>query len=170
QDPAENKVKLYINGALAASVPRNGSGVSTTSPLLLGDRTGGGQSYNGRMDEVAIYRRALSSNEIKLHYLTGTNSPARFAGSIQTNVRAPMLDVNATLYLRAPFVVTNLSSLMSLTLSIQYDDGFVAWINGVEIVRRNAPTVPTWDATATVKRDPFDAETAEPIDLSALFT
>lgn len=43
-----------------------------------------------------------------------------------------------TIYLRRAFVVTNLATLRSLTLSATIDDGFIAWINGVEVQRFNA--------------------------------
>lgn len=44
-----------------------------------------------------------------------------------------------TLYLRHVFNVTNPSSITNLTLAIDYDDGFAAYLNGTEIARRNLP-------------------------------
>src|SRR5437667_7187219 len=42
-----------------------------------------------------------------------------------------------TFFTRKKFVVDNPAALNNLTLGVDYDDGFVAWINGVEVVRRN---------------------------------
>jgi hypothetical protein len=44
---------------------------------------------------------------------------------------------NATAYVRIPFVFTN--SLDRLVLDLDFDDGFVAYLNGQEIARRQAP-------------------------------
>jgi hypothetical protein len=50
---------------------------------------------------------------------------------------------------RIPFTVADAAQLQSLTLKAKYDDGFVAYINGVEVARRNAPAAPSWNSTAT---------------------
>ena len=51
---------------------------------------------------------------------------------------------NGTLsvYLRKEFSVTNVDDMISLILDIDYDDAFVAYINGVEIARANINGVP----------------------------
>jgi hypothetical protein len=41
------------------------------------------------------------------------------------------------MYARKTFVVTNLAQVRWLTLRIDYNDGFVAYMNGVEVARRN---------------------------------
>ncbi len=43
-----------------------------------------------------------------------------------------------TLYFRKPFVVTDTNNIADLVFRIDYDDGFVAYLNGVEVVRRGA--------------------------------
>ncbi len=55
------------------------------------------------------------------------------------NVAAQMRDTNASAYLRVPFTVTNVADIDQLRLTMRYDDGFVAYLNGFEIARRNAP-------------------------------
>ena len=44
-----------------------------------------------------------------------------------------------SIYLRRQFTVANLSAVTNLLLTAQSDDGFLAWINGVEVVRFNLP-------------------------------
>jgi hypothetical protein len=68
---------------------------------------------------------------------------------IRTDVQSQMLSNNATAYVRIPFTVNNASSFTSLTLQMRYDDGFVAYLNGQEVARRNAPALPLWNSTAT---------------------
>ena len=44
-----------------------------------------------------------------------------------------------TLYLRRAFLVADAPSVSGLRFSVDYDDGFVAFINGMEIARRGVP-------------------------------
>lgn len=46
----------------------------------------------------------------------------------------------SSVYLRREFEVTSPETLESLTLKVLSDDGFVAWINGVEVARFNVPS------------------------------
>lgn len=48
-----------------------------------------------------------------------------------------MQNTGTTFYTRKKFVLDSPAALNYLTLGVDYDDGFVAWINGVEVARRN---------------------------------
>lgn len=67
--------------------------------------------------------------------LTGSASLG-FARLIRTDLKALMLSNSASAYLRIPFTVTN-NVLDSLFLRVRYDDGFVAYLNGAEVARRD---------------------------------
>ena len=57
-----------------------------------------------------------------------------------------------SLYLRFPFDLLNLDAIHSanqLFLRMKCDDGFVAYINGYEVARSNAPSNLSWEARAT---------------------
>ena len=41
----------------------------------------------------------------------------------------------SSIFLRTEFVVSSASSIESLILNAQFDDGFIAWVNGVEALR-----------------------------------
>ncbi len=45
----------------------------------------------------------------------------------------------STIYLRKAFVVPNAGGITNLILRAQIDDGMIVWINGVEVLRTNAP-------------------------------
>ena len=69
------------------------------------------------------------------------------AAAMATNVKSAVESAisaagGTSLYVRIPFTVSaaNLSSLTSLTLKMQYADGYVAYLNGVEIASENAPS------------------------------
>ncbi len=48
-------------------------------------------------------------------------------------------NTNETIYVRIPFTASNVANLGSMTLNARYDDGFIAYLNGTEILRVNAP-------------------------------
>ncbi len=79
----------------------------------------------------------------------GMGSPTGYHPQMKTDVQKAMYGKNASLYVRTPFVVTNVSEVGSLTLRMKYDDGFIAYLNGQEVARRNAPAVAQWKSTAT---------------------
>ena len=49
---------------------------------------------------------------------------------------------------------------------MKYNDGFVAYINGQEVARRNAPVTPQWDSAATAARSVEDSLQYEEIDIT----
>ncbi len=61
-----------------------------------------------------------------------------------------MQHVNETVYVRVPFIVEDPSAFRGLTLRMWCDDGVIAYINGHEVARHNAPdsTAETWNSGA----------------------
>ena len=78
----------------------------------------------------------------------GFDSGTNWQPYIVTDVAAAMTR-RSTLYMRIPFVLDAVSGVQSLTFRARYNDGFVAYINGEEVARANAPDTPTWDSIAT---------------------
>jgi len=83
-DEAGGTVKLYMDGQLLATgAITPGSGLlSSSMPMTIGARDAGnsnpvgyGYQFLGQIDEVAIYNRALSANEIQSHYLASGIGP-----------------------------------------------------------------------------------------------
>lgn len=52
---------------------------------------------------------------------------------------------NVSVYTRIAFQITDVQKILDAVLHIDYDDGFVAYLNGVEIARSNISGTPTWD-------------------------
>ena len=69
--------KLYVDGVLDRSVPAPGNFISSTSNTYIGNSNYAGNygigHYNGLMDEVAFYNRALTTAEISGHYVSVSN-------------------------------------------------------------------------------------------------
>ncbi len=83
-----------------------------------------------------------------------------------TDVAAAMLGVNATAYIRIPFVFNEPGTLDRLLLRLRYDDGFVAYLNGEPVADDNAPAVPSWDAEASATRNDDRAVIFEEFDIT----
>jgi VCBS repeat-containing protein len=69
-----SSVKIYIDGTLDAQGSRLGVPTAETAPLIFGQIPGIHDFYSGRLDEVAIYNRALSAAEINRHYRAGADA------------------------------------------------------------------------------------------------
>jgi hypothetical protein len=58
-------MKIYINGVERGSVSVSGNITSYTTPLLIGANGGFTECYKGSIDDVRIYNRALSNQEVQ---------------------------------------------------------------------------------------------------------
>lgn len=59
--------------------------------------------------------------------------------SANGDTRSAMWFVNATVYARVAFEVADASKIEELLLKMRYEDGFVAYLNGVRVASSNAP-------------------------------
>jgi len=69
-------LRLYVNGAEVASRAQTGSIATTTNPLQIGGDSFFGQYFQGMIDEVRVYNRALTPAEIQ----TDMNTPVAGGG------------------------------------------------------------------------------------------
>lgn len=87
--------------------------------------------------------------------------------AVATDLGARMRNVNASAYVRMPFNVPDPSAPGTLDLSMGYNDGFIAYLNGTEVARRQAPASAAFDAAATAARPLIESLQPERISLSA---
>ena len=86
---------------------------------------------------------------------------------LSTNVGDAMYNLNSSCYLRLPFTFAgDRTALKSLTLKVQYDDGFIAYLNSNEVARRNFEGEPAWNSGASLAHDDTAAVVFESIDIS----
>ena len=89
-------------------------------------------------------------------YENSPNSSTSFADLIFN----PQLPVGTTsTYLRTEFNVVDASAVSDLTLSLQFDDGFAAYLNGTLVESRHAGNGLAWNATASAIGDENSALT-----------
>ncbi len=91
------------------------------------------------------------------------NSPADFENEINTVIPLGTIP----LYLRLPIAGVEASEIGSLVLRMKYDDGFVAYLNGTEVARANAPLTVNWDSPASANHVDALAVQYESFDLGA---
>ena len=161
--------RFYVNGAQVGTGATSAFNVNLTRGL----RIGGGQNettvnfrFVGDVDEVAIYGRAFSAAEISARYALATTDPA-LTPFITTNVQSAMLNVNASSYFRLPFNVADASAFDAMTLKMKYDDGFRAYLNGVQVAGGNVPPVLTWNSAASEASSNAEAIVFESFNLNS---
>ncbi len=118
-----------------------------------------GTGGQGNTDEPNV----LSLGEVEVF---ASAVPPGYGSLIGTDVEAVMHGVNASAYIRIPFEVADPGVFESLMLRMKYDDGYVAYLNGTEVARRNAPGTPAWSSAATAERTDADAFHFEDVSLS----
>jgi len=84
-----------------------------------------------------------------------------------TDLESEMYQKQTTAYIRIPFNVEDPDAVSTLKLSVMYDDGFAAFINGTLVASRNAPQNLTWSSTATALHDDSQAVQFEHFDIPA---
>ena len=131
----------------------------------LGDLVAGTNvlAFQGLNCEVAnqdflVLPRLLAEGPVRVY---------AYADLIQTDVEAEMFAAGSSGYVRVPFDVSGAANLDTLLLQMMYDDGYVAYLNGVKVAERNAPAAPKWDSPATGAHDDDDAVVYETEDISA---
>jgi len=98
----------------------------------------------------------------------GYERSSGYTDLITFDLEAQMYRKNATCYIRIPFAFDGSSDdFDSLTLKVRYDDGFIAYINGIEVARRNFTGTPTWSSSASTNHSDSEATDFENIDISA---
>ena len=109
--------------------------------------------FDGLIDDVAIWSVALSAQQVQA--LASGASPltgASISRFVDTDVESQLRSVSPSLLLRVPFEVSDSLGEETLQLRVRYDDGYVAYLNGVEIARRSAPENVRHDSTALSDR------------------
>lgn len=74
---ASNQVSFYLNGILDTQLSHGASGNAGNSTSYIGGvtATGGGEAFNGRVDQVAVFSGALTQAEIAAYMTSGIPTP-----------------------------------------------------------------------------------------------
>ncbi|RIK78383.1 MAG: hypothetical protein DCC68_15310 [Planctomycetota bacterium] len=147
-EPTPVTTVLASGAAAKAYVPTDGSlGLAWTQPAFDDATWLSGTSGVG-YDEDTTYNSSLGLN---LRSRTQFPNPADWPKLIDANNDGT--SENDSVYIRIPFEVTNPAALTQLKLRMKYDDGFVAYLNGVKVAEANAPASPQWNSASTALHD-----------------
>lgn len=161
------QVTVYIDGVAHNTVTAGfdfaGPNMLVGAPFLLTY----GNPFAGKIDDLSLWDSALTPAEITS--LAGGAPPSGAGGLtplIGTDLETSMHGTNSSAYLRCEFDVTDPSSLVQLILEMKYDDGFIAYLNGVEIARQNVTGAAAWNLSADLSRPDEDVTEYQGIDVS----
>ncbi len=144
----------------------NFSGFSPTDFHLVGDVGAGGLQLGDNNIWFTNYFNdgswtSCAGSPGGVGYDTGTG----FDSYITLDVQTQMFNQNDTCYIRIPFTAGN-SEYKNMILKMRYDDGFIAYLNGAEVARRNFTGTPGWNSSATGTHPNGQAIVFEEIDVS----
>ncbi|MGK0186094.1 MAG: hypothetical protein ACI9R3_001877 [Verrucomicrobiales bacterium] len=77
---------------------------------------------------------------------------------VNGDTKRAMQAINGSIYTRFPFEISNPGSVVSMTLRMKFEDGFVAFLNGFEIASFNAPEIIEWNSIASGSHPDAEAE------------
>jgi len=72
-----SQLRLYVNGTLRASVAASGAMADNGLNVNIGSLTNGGGYFKGLLDEVRLYGRALTAQEVLALYAANAPSPSQ---------------------------------------------------------------------------------------------
>jgi uncharacterized protein YjdB len=104
-------LRIFVDGVARAVAPASGSLASSSEPLLIGGMASPGRTINGALDEVRVYRRALTASEVQLDLAT----PVDEATPFQVGHYTPELQQVGVL--STPVTVTFSRAITAATLS-----------------------------------------------------
>lgn len=122
-----SNMTVYLDGVAA-----HGPSAYTASPsgfLHIGNRHNNSEGFDGLLDEVGLWNRALTPTEV---------SSLAGAPSLPTLETELALGSNA-FYFRHEFAFVGNPARTSLMLQLLVDDGAAVYLNGVEVHRENMP-------------------------------
>ncbi len=98
----------------------------------------------------------------------GYESGSGYQSFISIDVLSQMRNLETSCLIRIPFTpgVGVLDGKSSATLRMQYDDGYVAYLNGVEIDRQNFQGTPDGDSSADSQHSDGQAVVYQSVDIS----
>jgi hypothetical protein len=173
QNPEPDDMLVFggtrVSGHTSGTITVTGQPLVTTIQLDYFERTGN----DGLEMSAAVGTKSFNTTDFSLlangwnGWQVSTPAPAgtNYSGLIGTDVKNSMYNGNTTAYMRMSFSVDDPTQWDSLKLRMKYDDGFVAYLNGVKIADRNAPASPVWNSAATAERADTDALNFEDFDL-----
>lgn len=88
-------------------------------------------------------------------------APFRYGDGAGGTELTDMAGSYTTLYLKTGFTATNAAQIKKITVTADYDDGFIIWINGIRALSVNAPATPAAGSVAPGNHESGTGEITE---------
>ncbi len=134
-------IRAFVNGVEKDSVTIAGADSTGVTRTFVVENAAVGDTIDVGLTPVGVGGATDdgadgSAFTVSIHKLVAFSDSVNGSG----NVLADMAGVNATSYTRVPFYVPGGGLAFDrMQLRMRYDDGYVAYLNGVELSKRNAP-------------------------------
>jgi len=175
ENPRQVQVTLSkpINAELTGrqQITYQGAGAAVLPLIQEGDEW---RYFKGTAEPPAIWNARVFDDRSWLTGRTpiGYEAETGYESRIATNL-GDMRNKYLTVYARRQFSIKDPSQVTRLVFTMDYDDGYIAYLNGVQIAARLAPASPKYNQPATASHEACSGTTAptgpcppEQIDLS----
>lgn len=100
----------------------------------------------------------VNGNPGGVGYETGSGYQNYISYDVKNRMYTGGTNPNTTCYIRIPFTVdaAQLEKIKVLNLKMRFDDGFVAYLNGIKIASDSAPDAPLWNSVSTAGNESND--------------
>ena len=167
-DPDNDGASNFLE-FLYRTEPNDGSSFPSYTQKLFSSTAPTRFFYPEDNEEVKMWR---TLNFIDDTWYPGTASigldpNGNFHSLIQTDLSSTWIKGQRSIYSRIKFEAGPPEQIARLWLKLRYADGFVAYLNGVEIARKNTPHIPKWDSYASEISDPLVSGDQKTYDLTS---
>lgn len=114
-----------------------------------------------------VYLKGKDAASLPLNWMTDGytpenwipgNMPFRYGDGTGGTLLSDMQNNYSTVYLRSTFTASQIENLNDVRFSVNYDDGFILWINGEEALAINAPDSATYKSFSNGQHEFGDME------------
>ncbi|MBN2275763.1 MAG: CotH kinase family protein [Bacteroidales bacterium] len=138
------------------------SGLSITLHAQINFPFNSAYKYLKGSQAAALADNWMSADFVDTAWNTGA-APFRYGDGTGGTELDDMANQYSTLYLRTKFTAVSTAFLKTISFTVDYDDGFILWVNGKEVFSRTAPADPAYNAFATENHESGTAVTI-PVD------
>lgn len=140
QMPAGNHLVVFASSKNRTTSPENYHWVSPVLPEHTFD--------------YIVPSASTSMNWMKPDFIPSGWGQGKAGFGFGGNDDATIIPSNAmAVYIRKSFILPAGFHYQDIALQVDYDDGFVAYLNGVEIGRKNIAGIPTWNSGTTTSHE-----------------
>jgi len=159
-DPVPPEVSRQKRNANTILVAENNS-KRVLIPIRPANPTGADWYSSLRFDDSAWLYSTGSPGGV------GYERNSGYESYISLDLEERMYSRNTTCYIRIEFILDGeVEDLSFMMLNIRYDDGFIAYLNGTEVARRNVDELPASNSVANASHPDSEAIEFESIDIS----